>query len=109
MTDRELLESAARAAGLTLRWIGDEPSVPYSPEEQERRGGINGYMWNPLTDDGDAFRLAIQLGIMIDHFQNALPPSVYVYSDRGFSAKEPYGDDPFATTRRLVVMAAAVA
>lgn len=51
--DRELLEMAARAAGYRVKreseqglivWIGDEPAC-----------------WNPLTDDGDALRLAVKL------------------------------------------------
>lgn len=45
MSDRELLELAAKAAGYTLgsTTLDDD-------------------YWNPLTDDGDALRLAVQLG-----------------------------------------------
>lgn len=46
MSDRELLELAAKAAG---RGIAD-----YLPGEPDR-------CWNPLTDDGDALRLAVSL------------------------------------------------
>ena len=47
MTDRELLEAAAKAAGY----------VHYHP-------GDGFYQtWNPLTDDGDALRLAVKLGL----------------------------------------------
>ena len=55
MTDRELLELAARAAGIEYNdrygkglWLGEF----YSGKE-----------WNPLTDDGDALRLAVKCGI----------------------------------------------
>lgn len=67
MPDRELLEAAARAAGLSLTWGekykgGDDEidctDIPYaqgaSPDEAP-------YHWNPLTDDGDALRLAVKL------------------------------------------------
>ena len=46
MTDRELLERAAKAAGI-------------HPHDIE-------CTWNPLTHDGDALRLAVKLGITID-------------------------------------------
>lgn len=50
MADRELLELAAKAAGIkrTIEWLGHHE---YLPE------------WNPLTDDGDALRLAVKLGL----------------------------------------------
>ena len=50
MTDRELLEAAARAAGL-------EPSH-YTMD-------VKNWSWNPLTDDGDALRLAVALDIRL--------------------------------------------
>jgi len=65
MTDRELLESAAKAAGMVFSvelqhsdygrsdW-GDE--VPHA----------DGEPWNPLTDDGDRYRLANVCRMRID-------------------------------------------
>lgn len=47
MTDHELLELAAKAAGLDLNLVK----------------GWDG--WNPLIDDGDALRLAVKLGISV--------------------------------------------
>lgn len=49
MTDRELLEMAAKAEGRTLKYMtqhikGREPETFIA-------------CWNPLTDDGDALRL----------------------------------------------------
>lgn len=69
-TDRELLELAAKAAGIPIRcWSGLyrtgllawRASFSSSPE-----AFVNGREWNPLTDDGDRYRLARQLGISID-------------------------------------------
>jgi len=47
MTDRELLELAAKACGL---------------EEAKMRIEFN--QWNPLEDDGDALRLAVKLNLL---------------------------------------------
>ncbi len=59
MTDRELLELAARAEGRTLKYMaqffeGREPEIFIA-------------CWNPLTDDGDALRLAVSLKLEIYH------------------------------------------
>ena len=53
MTDRELLEAAAKAAGMNHLWVDEIDSV--SPE------------WNPLEDDGDAMRLAVGLNLAVTH------------------------------------------
>ena len=45
-TDRELLEAAAKAAGYTAEVI---------------QTVLESGRWNPLTDDGDALRLAVKL------------------------------------------------
>jgi hypothetical protein len=57
MTDQELLERAAKAAGVEVTGIVAE-GIPH------RFGG--GY-WNPITDDGDALRLATKLLINLYH------------------------------------------
>lgn len=54
MTDRELLELAAKAAGIEVTGCVAD-GIPH------RFGG--GY-WNPLTDDGDALRLAVKLNLL---------------------------------------------
>jgi len=58
VTDRELLEIAAKAAGYRIRisMTGD----PYIQD------GISTRAWNPLIDDGDALRLAHKLGMDVD-------------------------------------------
>lgn len=57
-TDRELLEWAAKAAGIV--WYGyagdDECECRYFDIGEE-----DVVEWNPLTDDGDALRLAVKL------------------------------------------------
>lgn len=79
MTDQELLKWAAKAAGY-----------------------VENSDWNPLTDDGDALRLAVQLfrDIHFWYFDN----SVSV----GNELRVACGDDPCAATRRAIVYAAAL-
>ncbi len=59
MTDRELLELAAKAAGLgfTVPVFGVPPFMGLRL--------IGGALWNPLTDDGDALRLAVKLRMTV--------------------------------------------
>ncbi|MFO5940270.1 hypothetical protein ACLBSY_25295 [Pseudomonas aeruginosa] len=60
MNDRELLELAARAAGFTGYgfFLGDD-GIDVSDETGTR------FAWNPLTDDGDALRLAVKRGLVV--------------------------------------------
>ena len=66
MTDRELLEAAAKAAGIE-RWYWSSGLVIVGPATREEP-------WNPLDDDGDALRLAVRLAIMILISPQAQPP-----------------------------------
>lgn len=55
LTDRELLELAAKAAGVEIRAvIGDTLWMP------------DGICWNPLIDGADALRLSVKLGMNVD-------------------------------------------
>lgn len=56
-SDKELLELAAKAAGLPLKFGGDWHNVG-APHVEHKS-------WNPLTEDGDAFRLAVKLNIRL--------------------------------------------
>lgn len=60
MTDRELLELAAKAAGYIITYGS------YGYREFLCRGGVE---WNPLTNDGDALRLLNRLGIQLRYMQ----------------------------------------
>ena len=98
MTDRELLELAAKAAG--IEWYGycgdDKTEVHYfdiGPDEVVK--------WNPLTNDGDAFRLAVELCISIRYLRR---PGVVI---AGSAVGIGYADDRAAATRRSIVRAAA--
>lgn len=104
MTDRELLEFAAKAAGIDFNTrSGSELRVAHGDVFR---------VWNPLDSDGDALRLAVRLGIDIYLDPNAedepMAQAVYpgVLGDPAIT--EPYGNDGCAATRRAVVRAAAV-
>jgi hypothetical protein len=80
--ERELLELAAKAAQLPeCGWMG--PAFMYVKDNQFTD-------WNPLTDDGDALRLAVQLGLKV--------PTKH---------DDWIVKDPYAATRRAIVRAAA--
>lgn len=108
MNDRELLELAAKAAGYNVRWHEiwncfvhidiyniDNPPTPAG----ERK------VWVPLTDDGDALRLAVKLEMQLRilHKEN----QVSVYGSPDGRVDEPVRSDPFSATRRAIVRTAA--
>lgn len=66
MDDRTLLELAAKAAGINLKFEDIYPLrfVGHNPDAGNQENWSD---WNPLTDDGDALRLAVKLKIAV-HF-----------------------------------------
>lgn len=107
MSDRELLELAAKAAGAhSVLESREGVMVQWSPN-------LRGYSrWNPLTDDGDALRLAVRLGLTLhsfpDHHQGA--QCVVTMTRHAIEAREyaeNNSDDLNAATRRAIVRAAA--
>lgn len=94
-TDRELLELAAKAAG--HRVIGSHSAKGLALDEDS-----DGY-WNPLTDDGDALRLAVKLEF---DFRIFIGGATVVCHEIDEEIKE-HGSDPYAATRGAIVRAAA--
>jgi hypothetical protein len=98
MGDRELLELAAKAAGLRFDW---RPS----PAVQEAgRGWVE---WNPLTDDGDALRLAVKLRLRVCHYGDVVAAGLWSSDAECEAWTGMTGADPYAATRRDIVCAAA--
>lgn len=84
MTDRELLELAAMAAG--IEFIG---------------------MWNPLSDDGDAFRLAVKLELRLGtHCNDKMACASDIHGRCEVQVVE-WGDDKYAANRLAIVLCAA--
>jgi len=112
MNDRELIELAAKAAGIQGEYVTDYGSGNYY-----YNGNVDGilhevphtfgqmYVWNPLTDDGDALRLAVKLGIHTMHSKRYVKCGRKIVDDG--PAVESKGDDPYAATRRAIVRVAA--
>ena len=91
MTDKELLKLAAKAAHGEFA-------------NQMIESG-----WNPLADDGEALRLAVELGIIIwECAQYDRAMAEIRYGKASGEYWEPIeNDDPYAATRRAIVKAAA--
>jgi hypothetical protein len=101
MEDRELLELAAKVAGIHAHHWFDQGGVLMCSSVE---GGDPDYGWNPLTDDGDALRLAIDLRMDVSHWPD---DTVTAHCLEGKPVQEDYGSDPYAATRRAIVRAAA--
>lgn len=92
MNDKELLKLAAKAAGISKQWDG---SLVDRNHPQR--------VWNPLTDDGDALRLAVKLSMSLEKVVSSRG-SAWIADHR---AEEVVGTDSSATARRAIVRAAA--
>lgn len=93
MDDRTMLELAAKAAGV------NPIEIDYQDE----------FAWNPLTDDGDALRIAIdlQLGISIPPVVDGRVEVVTFYGPIISVIEYPVSGDRHAATRRAITRAAA--
>lgn len=116
-SDRELLELAAKAAGIG-DWVWDEqflcmrlPPGAYTIAHTQKH-------WTPLTDDGDALRLAVKLNLSVELYPiyDPIKHAVIVKQRRRSDTlrernptemSELCGDDPYAATRRAIVRTAA--
>lgn len=115
MEDKELIELAAKAYG-----FGDpEGNFIWTESEYPRGSKTNGalwnyigwcdtaQLWNPLTDDGDALRLAVSLGFVIDRN----PSGTIIYAGLCDSPKLGWvkveNGDAMTATRSAITRAAA--
>ena len=100
MEDRTMLELAAKAAGYArMKYFDDTPYVSVD------MNGDDFLAWNPLTDDGDAFRLSHKLGFTTEHARGYV--ACYSGSVCADQFTERYGNDLYAATRRAITRAAA--
>jgi hypothetical protein len=110
MTDRELLELAAKAVGMDVHW-GEawQSEMMFRVIPRPNSPLVSNIEWNPLTDDGDALRLAVQLRIDLDQYADSVRCLRSEDFDdwEGTEAVENLGQDPYAATRRAIVRAAA--
>ena len=103
MSDRELLEMAAKAAGFA--WVDGHVSTGLRDRD--------GRVWNPLTDDCDALRLAVKLKLIVTFADGGAGPHVCAgqrlgpFSNETLPIKMFALDEELAATRRAIVRAAA--
>lgn len=105
MTDREMLELAAKAYWadeiddvVSIKWIDSDGCIEFTHgDNQDHNGRDVGVLWNPLTDDGDALRLAVTLSFIDDGDWPAVTNEIYTHCN----------GDWFAATRRAITIAAA--
>src|SRR4051812_27927827 len=78
MTDRELLQAAAKAAGMKIHhWSTILPGPMMVDPMTDDCGGY----WNPLEEDGDALRLAVKLRLDIVQFSSTVRVNAPVGDD----------------------------
>lgn len=115
LTDKELLLLAAKAAGIEIKWrspyvaIGDFVQFPHNAATDD--------LWNPLTDDGDALRLAVKLNLQVtfDYLEEGAVVKVSIPYDQHDQPEfnsdyywiELLSDSPYAATRLAIVLASA--
>ena len=111
MKDREMLELAAKAAGFNFRWFkvkqwknmkGIIGPYRYCTGTVDVYGPHHTKPWIPLTDDGDALRLAVKLHMQVSVTSEScraetLPRLGVRVNDK----------DELSATRRAIVSAAA--
>lgn len=109
-TDRELLKLAAKAASYKhLRYCEIHMAMVPEPEGEDV---LPFSMWNPLTDDGDALRLAVKCSISLNTMlvdgMNRPRHETAACSSYGLPiVHDKHSGDPYAATRRAIVRAAA--
>ena len=113
MNDHELLKLAAAAAGVPGGWVEQNRTFHLAEHlrgpsddaraSREALGLAHGRVWwDPLTDDGDALRLAVKLRLDVCYGANY----VIVHGQTQMPTVNNAGD-PYAATRRAIVLTAA--
>lgn len=110
MTDRELLEMAAKAYFgneiddvVSVDWCDSDECIEFAhADNQDHNGNDVWFLWNPLNDDGDALMLAVKLRMQVSiTTESCRAETLPVLGVRV------NGKDELAATRRAIVMAAA--
>lgn len=111
MTDQELLEQAAKAAGLPVE-MSCEGGIGWFACGRDQDGGVIDW-WNPLKDSGHALDLAVRLKLWVQISDRSVFIAQNADEILGEMAASTmimfadFGGDPHAATRRAIVRAAA--
>ena len=99
-TDRELLELAAKAAGHVINQRRQASrDAMCDPEKSSLWIDRVSTGWNPILDDGQAMRLAVRLNL----FEHDRDTDITLFGAH-FDTTD---TDPYAATRRAIVLASA--
>lgn len=98
MNDKQMLELAAKACDFELLDCTCK---------KERKNSVTGKHWNPLTDDGDALRLAVKLKMSLDLFDDFIVAGYTTNNNDCLQIEEPHENEPIPATRRAITRAAA--
>lgn len=104
--DRDMVEKAAAVAGIEGEW-----RTAYQAYGDQVVSGVytgDPVFWNPLEDDAQALRLAVQLWLVVNPGGSGYPTGAEVTTLAGGTIHEPLGDNPMAAVRRAIVKAAMV-
>lgn len=108
--DIELLKLAAVANEMLFKGIAVNSSGEFTHVVVNNGHGTRRFRWNPLKDDGDAFRLAVKLGIPFTVFTEYSKVIAYLPKSKehpeGLDLLE-RGSDMTAAARWAIVRAAA--
>jgi hypothetical protein len=96
---QSLLEGAAKAAGLKNPRFVENTSWGTGISHGE--GDDVYFLWNPLTSDGDAFRLAVVCMVSFGFYR------FFKQCLKTLAARRGLHDDPYEVVRYVVVEAAA--
>lgn len=107
-TDRELLEAAAKAAGIVGEYYCGALNEEWVDGIVYIRKDFCQCVWNPITDDGDALRLAVKVGIIVapPAYNGGWEATASAKADETSWKDETSGSHEEAT-RRAIVRAAA--
>ena len=109
MSDLDLLKLAAKAAGYEVfesGWM--DAKLCLKTGEPDEDGDVPPHvLWNPLTDDGDALRLAVKLDIQVWRRSGGRVEGIHSRSVLTNPQAESLAPCPYAATRRTIVRAAA--
>lgn len=100
MDNRELLELAAKAAGLSVVWSDQREVLELFGRGESGFVELKG-VWNPLDDDGDSLRLAVKIGIGVNFYPDSDSVAANIGHDEIVAGMDDYG------TRYAIVRVAA--
>lgn len=104
MNDRELLELAAKAAGMEYWVVRFGPRSAITERLHITKNGET-VAWNPFDDDADVLRLAVDLNFTVSICSHEV--EVFTSDGECQSIAISDGEDKHSIVRRAIVLAAA--